>query len=371
MAEALRVLTILGTRPEAVKLAPLIARMAEDSRFEARVCLTAQHRQMLDQVLGLFGIQADIDLNLMTPDQSLAELTAAVFAKLDPVVKQAQPDWVIIQGDTTTVMAASLVAYYNRVRVGHVEAGLRTGDKWRPFPEEINRRVAGAVADLHFAPTDQAGANLRAEGVPPDKIHVTGNTVIDALNIMVEQAIEGDSYPWLQSDKELVLLTAHRRENFGAPLESIFKATRRLAERYRDRIQIVYPVHLNPNVRQPAQRMLADQANIQLIEPLDYLEMVHLMKRAYLILTDSGGIQEEAPALGVPVLVLREVTERPEAIEAGTAKLVGSDEEAIVAAASQLMDDSSVYQAMAHAHNPFGDGRAAERIADLLLSSGN
>ena len=371
MSEPQRVLTILGTRPEAVKLAPFILAARKHGGVDCTVCLTAQHREMLDQVLQLFEISADIDLDLMKEDQTLAGLTAAVFQNLDPVIRQVNPDWVVVQGDTTTVMAASLLAYYHQVKVGHVEAGLRTGDKWQPFPEEINRRVAGVVADLHFAPTKQAKANLLAEGVAAHSVHVTGNTVIDALQLMVGQELDGDPFAWLDPDRQLILLTAHRRENFGQPLESIFKAVRTLAERYADRIQIVYPVHLNPNVQEPARRMLAEVSNVVLVEPLAYLPMVHLMQRSQLILTDSGGIQEEAPALGVPVLVLRDKTERPEAIEAGTARLVGTEAERIVAAAAELLEDQAAYQKMAQAKNPFGDGRAAERIVDLIVNYGN
>lgn len=369
MSDPLRVLTVLGTRPEAVKLAPLILKLRQQDGVKCSVCLTAQHREMLDQVLRIFDVSIDYDLDLMKPDQSLAELTAAVFQELDPVIRRARPDWVVVQGDTTTVMATSLLAYYHQVKVGHVEAGLRTADKWQPFPEEINRRVAGVVADVHFAPTKQAQANLLAEGVPAESIYVTGNTVIDALQMMAARELEGDPFPWLDADRQLILLTAHRRENFGQPLESIFKAVQQLAERYSERVQFVYPVHLNPNVQEPARRMLANTANVILIEPLAYLPMVHLMKRAHLILTDSGGLQEEAPALGVPVLVLRDKTERPEAIEAGTARLVGTDQTRIVAAAAELLDDPVAYQKMAKASNPFGDGRAAERITEIIVNS--
>jgi len=367
----LRVLSILGTRPEAVKMAPVIERLARTPEVSSRVCVTAQHRQMLDQVLGLFNIRPDYDLDLMRPDQPLADLSSALFSGLDPVLHDARPHWVLVQGDTTTVMAASLLAYYHHARVGHVEAGLRTGDKWQPFPEEIHRRVAGVVADLHFAPTEWARDNLLREGVPPSQIIVTGNPVIDAL-----QAVASRPYDWLSGplaavpqDRPLLLVTAHRRENFGAPLESIFRALRSLAETYGDRIAIVYPVHLNPNVQEPAQRMLGDLANVYLLPPLDYLPMVHLIKRAHLVLTDSGGLQEEAPALGTPVLVLRRVTERPEALEAGTARLVGTDAERIVAESRRLLDDPAAHSSMARAVNPFGDGNAAERIVAALLEA--
>jgi UDP-N-acetylglucosamine 2-epimerase (non-hydrolysing) len=368
----LRVLSILGTRPEAVKMAPVIERLARTAEVMSRVCVTAQHRQMLDQVLGLFNIQPDYDLDLMRPDQPLADLSAALFAALDPVLHDCRPDWVLVQGDTTTVMVASLLAYYHHARVAHVEAGLRTGDKWQPFPEEINRRVAGVVADLHFAPTAWARDNLLREGVPPRQIVVTGNPVIDAL-----LAVSSRPYDWLSGplaavpqDRRLVLVTAHRRENFGAPLESIFRALRILAKTYGDSVAIVYPVHLNPNVQEPARRILGDLPNVHLLAPLDYLPMVHLMKHSHLVLTDSGGLQEEAPALGTPVLVMRRVTERPEALEAGTARLVGTETGRIVAETRRLLDDPEAHAAMAHAVNPFGDGHAAERIVAALLEAG-
>jgi UDP-N-acetylglucosamine 2-epimerase (non-hydrolysing) len=372
MAERrLRVLSVLGTRPEAVKMAPVVLRLRRTAGVDARLCVTAQHREMLDQVLSLFNLKPDYDLDLMQPDQSLAALTAAVFNGLDPVLEQVQPDWVLVQGDTTTVMATSLLAYYHRVRVGHVEAGLRTGDKWRPFPEEINRRVAGVVADLHFAPTDWARANLLREGIPEDHIVVTGNPVIDALRAIVAQPYDETKGPLagLPADRRLILVTAHRRESFGRPLEDIFTGLRRLAEKYTSQAVILYPVHRNPNVREPAQRILGGLANVRLVDPIDYRDMAHCLQRAYLVLSDSGGLQEEAPALGTPVLVLREVTERPEALQAGTARLVGSDPDRIVAEASRLMDDPQAHAAMARAANPYGDGHAAERIVAALLAA--
>lgn len=367
----LRVLSIFGTRPEAVKMAPVIRRLASEPRVESVVCVTAQHREMLDQVLNLFSIRPDFDLDLMRPDQPLADLTAVLFTGLDPVLREARPDWVLIQGDTTSAMAASLLAYYHRARVGHVEAGLRTGDKWQPFPEEINRRVAGAIADLHFAPTDWARQNLLHEGVPPERVIVTGNPVIDALRDVAARHYDVTkgplaAIPW---ERRVILVTAHRRENFGRPLEDIFTALRTLTETYPKDIHLVYPVHLNPNVHAPAHRLLGNLPNVSLIEPLDYLPMVHLMKRAYLVLTDSGGLQEEAPALGTPVLVLREVTERPEAIEAGTARLVGTDPARILSETRRLLDDPAARQAMAHAANPYGDGHAAERIVEALVQA--
>jgi UDP-N-acetylglucosamine 2-epimerase (non-hydrolysing) len=368
---ALRVLSVFGTRPEAVKMAPVVLRLRQTPGIDARVCTTAQHRQMLDQVLTLFDLQPDYDLDLMQPDQSLAALTAAVFTGLDPVLEQVRPDWMLVQGDTTTVMASALLAYYHRVRLGHVEAGLRTGDKWRPFPEEINRRVAGVAADLHFAPTEWARANLLREGVPDEQIVVTGNPVIDALRAIVAQPYDEAQGPLagLPADRRLILVTAHRRESFGKPLEGIFEALTRLAHDYADRIVILYPVHRNPNVRQPAEHMLGGLPNVRLVDPIDYKDMLHAVQRAHLVLTDSGGLQEEAPALGTPVLVLRQVTERPEALQAGTARLVGTDPDRIVAEVSRLLEDPQAHAAMAHAANPYGDGRAAERIVAALLAA--
>jgi UDP-N-acetylglucosamine 2-epimerase (non-hydrolysing) len=369
-------------------MAPVVQRLAQTPGMDSRVCVTAQHRQMLDQVLNLFGIQPDYDLDLMRDDQSLADLSASIFTHLDPVFAEFKPDWVLVQGDTTTVAITSLLAYYRRIKVGHVEAGLRTHDKWQPFPEEINRRVAGVVADLHFAPTGQARDNLLREGVPTEIIAVTGNPVIDALQFVAEQPapaeIEAlleklgvDSPPGLdmpkdtatrptaiQNNKHLILVTAHRRENFGQPLENICRALKELAGR--GDAEIVYPVHLNPNVQEPVRRILGDVSHVTLLPPLDYLPLVYLQKQSKIILTDSGGIQEEAPAFGVPVLVLREVTERPEGVAAGTLKLVGTDADQIVREAQRLLDNPSAHAKMAKAVNPFGDGHAAERIIEAI-----
>lgn len=372
----LRVLSVFGTRPEAVKMAPVVRALSSHSSIESLVCVTAQHRQMLDQVLDLFQIKPDIDLDLMRPDQSLAELTAAVFSSLDPVLKRLQPDWVLVQGDTTTVMAAALVSYYNRIKVGHVEAGLRTGDKWQPFPEEINRRVAGVVTDLHFAPTEWSRQNLLREGVPARQVVVTGNPVIDALYSVADLPPDAQTIQLLEgagisvegdSQRRLVLITAHRRENFGAPLEAICAALRTLAESYGESLQMIYPVHLNPNVQGPVYRLLGDVPNILLSPPLDYLPMVHIMKRSTLVLTDSGGLQEEVPGFGVPVLVMREVTERPEGVQAGTVRLVGTDTQRIVDQARLLLDSPAEYARMASAVNPYGDGKAASRILQAIL----
>jgi UDP-N-acetylglucosamine 2-epimerase (non-hydrolysing) len=369
----MRVLSIFGTRPEAVKMAPVVLRLRQTPGIESLVCVTAQHRQMLDQVLETFCITPDFDLNLMQPDQSLAQLTAAIFTHLDPVLKQVRPDWILVQGDTTTVMAAALLAFYNRIRVGHVEAGLRTHDRWQPFPEEINRRVAGVVADLHFAPTEHSKRNLLAENVPADAIVVTGNPAIDALRHILTLPIPSQTAALLEQigvrpgGRRLALVTAHRRENQGLPLADICAALRELAGRYAHDLAILYPVHLNPNVQEPVRRLLDGVPNITLTAPQDYLPMAHLMQRATIVLTDSGGIQEEATSLGKPTLVLREVTERPEGVDAGVLRLVGTDPRRILSAAVELLDDPRAYAAMAQAANPFGDGRAAAAIVQALL----
>jgi UDP-N-acetylglucosamine 2-epimerase (non-hydrolysing) len=365
----MRILSVFGTRPEAVKMAPVVRQLAQTPGIASRVCVTAQHRQMLDQVLDLFDIQPEYDLNLMRDDQTLPDLSASIFTHLDPVLTDFQPDWILAQGDTTTVAITSLLAYYRRIRFGHVEAGLRTRDKWQPFPEEINRRVAGVIADLHFAPTDWARQNLLREDVDDAIIKVTGNPVIDALNV-VKQQPEPEEVKGLLGklgigNRELILVTAHRRENFGQPLEDICEALRQLAAR--GDVEIVYPVHLNPNVQEPVHRLLEGVPHITLLPPLDYLPLIHLMKRARLILTDSGGIQEEAPAFGVPALVLREVTERPEGVVAGVLKLVGTATPRIVHEANRLLDDPSAHAEMARASNPYGDGHAASRIVEALM----
>ena len=368
----LRVLSIFGTRPEAVKMAPVVQELKRTPGVESFVCVTAQHREMLDQVLTLFEIKPDVDLNLMQADQSLAELSSSIFRDLDPVLVDLKPDWVLVQGDTTTVAIASLLAYYRRIRVGHVEAGLRTHDKWQPFPEEINRRVAGVAADLHFAPTPWARRNLLREGVPDSAIALTGNPVIDTLQV-VAKLPQPESITRIirqlgigETGKRLLLVTAHRRENFGLPLENICAALKELAER--GDVEIVYPLHLNPNVQEPVKRLLGNVPHITLLPPLDYLPMVHLIKHSALVLTDSGGIQEEAPTFGIPVLVLREVTERPEGVKAGVLKLVGTDSRLIVRAANRLLNNAGAYAKMAKAVNPFGDGQAAGRIVKSVLN---
>lgn len=373
MSKPLLVASIFGTRPEAVKMAPVIKALESHPGIESRVIVTAQHREMLDQVLNIFDITPDFDLNLMQPNQSLAELTARVFSMLDPMLKQLKPDWILVQGDTTTVMAASLLGYYNRIRVGHVEAGLRTGDRWQPYPEEINRRVAGVVADLHLAPTDHSRQNLLREGIPDWRIAVTGNPVIDALREISKRTAPTEITAMLHDKgigvdaKRLILVTAHRRENFGQPIEDICAALRDLAEAYTESVHLIYPVHLNPNIQEPVYRLLGDVGNITLLPPLEYLQLVHLERNAYLVLTDSGGIQEEATGLGVPTLVMRATTERPEGVDAGVLKLVGTNRDTIFREASRLLDDEQAYRAMVHAANPFGDGHAAERIVKAVL----
>jgi UDP-N-acetylglucosamine 2-epimerase (non-hydrolysing) len=361
----IKVLSVFGTRPEAIKMAPVVQELAKHpDRFISRVCVTAQHRQMLDQVLDLFGIVPDHDLDVMQPNQSLTNVTVAVLTGLEPVLRDEKPDWVLVQGDTTTVMAASLAAFYQGIRVGHVEAGLRTHDKRQPFPEEINRRVAGVVADLHFAPTTWAADNLRREGVPDDRIHVTGNTVIDAIRQVAALPFDpaGTGLADLPiSDKRVILVTAHRRENFGPGMEEICAGLKMLAERHDD-AHLVYPVHLNPNVQEPVYRILGGVPNITLLPPLDYRPMVWLLKQSYFVITDSGGLQEEAPGLGKPVLVMRETTERPEGVDAGVVKLVGPNRDALVEWGERLLSDASFYRQMAQAVNPYGDGRAAGRI---------
>ena len=366
----MKILSIIGTRPEAIKMAPVIKALEREPQLKSVVCVTGQHRQMLDQVLALFGITPDIDLNLMQPNQRLALLTARLFTELDRVLDAERPDWVLAQGDTTTVFVAAVMAYYHDIRFGHVEAGLRTNDKRRPFPEEMNRRLADAASDAFFAPTEGARQALLAEGFPGQAIHVTGNTIVDAL-----LEIAGRPFTWMESPLQgipesgrHVLITAHRRESFGEPFRQLCQAISQLAASFPER-KFIYPVHLNPNVRQPVHEILAGAGNIFLIEPLDYLTLVHLMQRAELILTDSGGIQEEAPTFGVPVLVMRETTERPEGVEAGVARLVGTDPERIVTEAAKVLQNSQGEQSARRMVNPYGDGHAARRIVEFLKQS--
>ena len=370
-----RILLVFGTRPEAIKMAPLVKTLQAQSAFDVRVCVTAQHRHMLDQVLNLFDIQPDFDLNLMKPGQDLYDITSGVLLGLKSVLTQWRPDAVLVHGDTSTTFAASLAAFYQRIPVGHVEAGLRTGNLYSPWPEEANRKLTSALAHWHFAPTATSRKNLLKEGVAPETIHVTGNTVIDALLQVREKIVTNASlrhqfekdFSFLDPAKRLVLVTGHRRENFGQGFEQICQALAHIANSHAD-VQVVYPVHLNPQVQEPVRRLLGGVENVHLIEPLDYLPFVYLMDRSTLILTDSGGIQEEAPSLGKPVLVMRDTTERPEAVEAGTVRLVGTDANEIATQAGILLSNADAYAAMAFAHNPYGDGFACERIAQALLA---
>lgn len=369
-----KTLCVFGTRPEAIKMAPLALALNADSRFDAKVCVTGQHRQMLDQVLDLFDLIPDFDLNIMKPGQDLSDITSAILKGMKQVFSDFKPDVMLVHGDTATTFASTLAAYYHQIPVAHVEAGLRTGNMYSPWPEEGNRKLTGALATLHFAPTETSRQNLLREGIT-DGVEVTGNTVIDALlqvvtklqkDVTLQQSL-ARQFDFIRPDSRLVLVTGHRRESFGGGFERICQALAETAKAFPD-VDIVYPVHLNPNVSEPVNRLLAGIDNIHLIEPLDYLPFVYLMNRAYLILTDSGGIQEEAPSLGKPVLVMRDTTERPEAVEAGTVKLVGTDVTAIMRGLSTLLTDERTYQSMAYAHNPYGDGKACLRIIDTLNS---
>lgn len=365
----IKVLTVFGTRPEAIKMAPLVKKLAAEQGVDARVCVTAQHRQMLDQVLALFDITPDYDLNIMKPGQDLTDITTAILHQLKPVLQDFKPDIVLVHGDTATTFAASLAAYYQQIAVGHVEAGLRTGNLYSPWPEEANRKLTGALTQLHFAPTSTSADNLIKEGIAKAHIHITGNTVIDALLSVVDtvrkDATLQQQFAFLPANSRIILVTGHRRESFGGGFERICQSLAQVAKRYPD-CQVVYPVHLNPNVREPVNRLLAGINNIHLIEPLDYLPFVYLMDKSYLILTDSGGIQEEAPSLAKPVLVMRDTTERPEAVTAGTVKLVGTNADVIYREVCNLMDNAAEYQAMSIAHNPYGDGNACQRIVDIV-----
>ncbi|WP_264309814.1 non-hydrolyzing UDP-N-acetylglucosamine 2-epimerase [Pseudomonas putida] len=369
---SLKTLIVFGTRPEAIKMAPLALNLAQDDRFESRVCVTGQHRQMLDQVLELFEITPDYDLNIMKPGQDLTDVTTAILQGLKPVLAEFKPDVVLVHGDTATTLATSLAAYYQQIPIAHVEAGLRTNNLYSPWPEEGNRRLTGTLAALHFAPTSTSRDNLLKEGTDAATIYTTGNTVIDAL-LEVVRKLESPAlkshfekqFEFLDASRRMVLVTGHRRENFGDGFERICQALVQTARQFPD-VDVVYPVHLNPNVREPVNRLLAGVDNIHLIEPLDYLPFVYLMSRSYLILTDSGGIQEEAPALGKPVLVMRDTTERPEAVAAGTVKLVGTDVDSIKEHLVQLLTDEATYREMSVAHNPYGDGKACARILDAL-----
>ncbi|WP_159650858.1 non-hydrolyzing UDP-N-acetylglucosamine 2-epimerase [Vibrio atypicus] len=373
MNSQIKVLTVFGTRPEAIKMAPLVKELDDAVGIEAKVCVTAQHREMLDQVLDLFNIKPDFDLDIMKTGQSLNDVTSRILLGLRPILQEFKPDIVLVHGDTATTLSASLAAYYEQVSIGHVEAGLRTGNIYSPWPEEGNRKLTGALSSLHFAPTQGSANNLLAENIDQTNVSITGNTVIDALMLVKQRLVEDSDltetlnhlFPMLDPSKKLILVTGHRRESFGGGFERICESLAEIAENNPES-QIIYPVHLNPNVQEPVNRILKGIDNIYLIEPQDYLPFVYLMDRSYLILTDSGGIQEEAPSLGKPVLVMRETTERPEAVEAGTVKLVGTDKATIISEVNRLMKDEEAYTKMSKAHNPYGDGQACNRIIDAI-----
>lgn len=371
----MKVLTVFGTRPEAIKMAPLVLALAQEPTIDSRVCVTAQHREMLDQVLELFKIVPEYDLDIMKPGQDLYDITSKILLGLRDVLEEFKPDWVLVHGDTTTTFSASMAAFYKQVKVGHVEAGLRTGDLYSPWPEEANRTLTGVITAKHFAPTQASANNLLREHVSSSNIVVTGNTVIDALLQVKNKVLATDCTQKMMTekfvdiiDKPYVLITGHRRESFGGGFERICESISQLAVKYPN-FNFVYPVHLNPNVQEPVNRLLADKPNVKLIEPQDYLPFVFLMDRSFLILTDSGGVQEEAPSLGKPVLVMRDTTERPEAVEAGTVRLVGTDVAKIVSTVSELIESPSLYKEMSRAHNPYGDGLASKRIIDSLLNN--
>jgi UDP-N-acetylglucosamine 2-epimerase (non-hydrolysing) len=368
-----KILTIIGTRPEAIKMAPLVRKLATDKRFDAKLCITAQHREMLDQVLELFQIKPDYDLDIMTSGQTLSEITTFILIGLKPILKEFKPDTVLVHGDTSTTFAASLAAYYQQIKVGHIEAGLRTGNIYSPWPEEANRKLTSIIANYHFAPTVVSRNNLLKEGIQKNSIIITGNTVIDSL-LWVRKKLKSDkslksslasNFKFLDPDKKLILVTGHRRESFGSGFERICEALCQIAIT-QPRVQILYPVHLNPSVQEPVNRLLNGLDNVFLIEPQNYLSFCYLMDRAFIILTDSGGIQEEAPSYGKPVLVMRETTERPEAIEAGTATLVGTDKDMIVKQVNILLDDELEYKKISNSQNPYGDGKAVQKIIDFL-----
>lgn len=365
MSNRLKVMTVFGTRPEAIKMAPLVHELKKSSEIETIVTVTAQHREMLDQVLDLFKITPDFDLNMMKSRQTLVDITTNALTGLHDIIQKVKPDLVLVHGDTSTTFVASLAAFYSQTKVGHVEAGLRTWNKYSPFPEEMNRQLTGVIADLHFAPTTQAATHLRKENKQENTIYITGNTAIDALKTTVREDYAHEALEKLGDDR-LLLVTAHRRENLGEPMKHMFRAIKRIVHEHED-VQVIYPVHLNPAVRELANDILGDDPRIHLIEPLGVLDFHNFAARAHLILTDSGGVQEEAPSLGVPVLVLRDTTERPEGIKAGTLKLAGTDEETIYALAYELLSDKQMYEKMAKASNPYGDGYASKRIVEAIL----
>lgn len=361
----IKVMTIFGTRPEAIKMAPLVKELKARKEIECIVCVTAQHRQMLDQVLETFEIKPDFDLNIMKPGQTLSDITSRALKGVEEVIKEVHPDIVLVHGDTTTTFAGALAAFYNQVDIGHVEAGLRTWNKYSPYPEEMNRQMVGVMADMHFAPTENSKNSLLKEGKKPETIYVTGNTAIDALKTTVNKEYTNPIFDWLGNDR-LILLTAHRRENLGEPMRHMFKAIKRIVDEFDD-VKVIYPVHLNPKVRMVADEILGNDRKVELIEPLEVIDFHNFINRSYLILTDSGGIQEEAPSLGKPVLVLRDTTERPEGIKAGTLKLAGTNEQTIYTLTKELLTNVEIYEKMSSASNPYGDGKASKRIADAII----
>jgi UDP-N-acetylglucosamine 2-epimerase (non-hydrolysing) len=361
----IKVMTIFGTRPEAIKMAPLVKELKARKEIECIVCVTAQHRQMLDQVLETFEIKPDFDLNIMKPGQTLSDITSRALKGVEEVIKEVHPDIVLVHGDTTTTFAGALAAFYNQVDIGHVEAGLRTWNKYSPYPEEMNRQMVGVMADMHFAPTENSKNSLLKEGKKPETIYVTGNTAIDALKTTVNKEYTNPIFDWLGNDR-LILLTAHRRENLGEPMRHMFKAIKRIVDEFDD-VKVIYPVHLNPKVRMVADEILGNDRKVKLIEPLEVIDFHNFINRSYLILTDSGGIQEEAPSLGKPVLVLRDTTERPEGIKAGTLKLAGTNEQTIYTLTKELLTNVEIYEKMSSASNPYGDGKASKRIADAII----
>lgn len=364
----IKVLSIFGTRPEAIKMAPLVKELEKREETESIVCVTAQHRQMLDQVLDTFDIKPDYDLNIMKSGQTLSQITARVLQGLEEIIQEVEPAIILVHGDTSTTFAGALAAFYNQVAIGHVEAGLRTNNKYSPFPEEMNRQMVDRLTDMFFAPTALSKANLIAENIPEEKIFVTGNTAIDAMRTTVEKTYTHKALEWINQGERLILLTAHRRENLGDPMRNIFRAVKRIIDEFED-VKVVYPIHLNPIVRNVANEVLEDSKRVKLIEPLEVFDFHNFQNKAYLILTDSGGIQEEAPSLGKPVLVLRDTTERPEGIEAGTLKLVGTDEDMIYKETRTLLTNKDEYEKMSKASNPYGDGHASERIAEAIIKA--
>lgn len=363
----IKVMSVFGTRPEAIKMAPLVKELESREEIESVVCVTAQHREMLDQVLETFDIKPDYDLNIMKQGQTLSEITSRALMGLEEVIKEIKPDIVLVHGDTTTTFAGALAAFYNQVAIGHVEAGLRTYDKYSPFPEEMNRQMVDCMTDLYFAPTEISKENLLKQNISEDKIYVTGNTAIDAMSTTVKENYSHKELEWIKPGERMILLTAHRRENLGEPMRHIFKAIRRIVDEFND-VKVIYPIHLNPKVREVANEIFNDCDKVKLIEPLEVFDFHNFQNKSYIILTDSGGIQEEAPSLGKPVLVLRDTTERPEGIKAGTLKLVGTDEEVIYNETKKLLTDKKKYEMMSHASNPYGDGLASERIVNAIIN---